>query len=605
MPDNDAKDSPRPLSTTGVGSMILADSDGNLTVGKSAREWFQLTSARSASVTAVPNYPRYHVPDLPSDVVSDMITGYARVGWAMLRKFREQNPLCKLIMASRHRTALQHAIIHDGRKTTVGFKTLHQDHYRAGVKPPSYIEPYIRMADELLRSPAPGDRAPTLGDLVVPLVEDLLVINRPVIEVLTSRDDPKQVAGIRPVDGALILERAQYVRFWLSEAKVKEQSEIIKRQVNHYIDRPAEDAATFVSEQTKHNIANAEYVLVRDGIVEGTYSPGRLYTNPMRTRTDILYTPYQPSAVEDAMEILSAFWETWDRENIVFREGSWADTLLMFEGIDNGEFNNFLQQIREAGQGYHRSHKPIMVRGMEASKVHKIDLKPPPNEMQFMQRVIMTANMVCSIFQEHPSSINFPEFQGGARSPLNERDRSDEIDAAKSAGHKTDLTLIANLLTKIVRDKIHPELIVVCNFGDYDAMSQARLHEVRVKSTHTRNELRVADGERPHGFYLSPDDYDKASDEKKAKHDQNPWNQPDSAVFMQQAQALSMASQMGQGQTTEDGVPAQACASAGAGKGDVAGASQRPVAAPKEALSKGPRQRDLFIASNVDDWQTY
>lgn len=602
------KSSGKPLTSTGIGSMVTADESGNLTIPASVREMLTLERARAAASSVVPQYPQYHVPDLPDGVVSDAVTGYARIGWAMLRRFREQNPLCKQILSSRHRSAARHSQLHDGRRDSVGFKVVHQDHFKQGAETPSYMPPFIKRAEDLIRSPSPGRWAPTTESLVVPLVEDLLVINRPTVEVMNVAGKPYDMAGIRPVDGAIILERAEYIQFFLNQAarvethrsgdKSKET-----REAQRYIDLDPEVAATFVSEQTNHDIYGAEYVLVRNGIVEGTYSPGRIYMNPLRTRTDILYTPYHPSPLEDALEIIAAFWETWDRENVVFREGMWADTLLLFEAIDKQQYLSVLQQIREAGQGYHRSNKPITVHGLEASKVHKVELKSPPSEMQFAQRLILCANMVCSVFAEHPSSINWPEFQGGARSPLNERDRSEEIDATKWDGHKTDMKQVASLLTRVVREKIHPELMIICEFGEYDAMQQARLHEVRVKTTHSRNELRVADGDPPHGFYLTSEEYEKASDKDKALHDQNPWNYPDSPTFMQQAQALAAAAQAGQGQSTDDGVPAQVGPAAGAPaqKKTDAGAVEKKSA----SLEKGRRMDDLFVPLEAEDWQTY
>jgi len=467
------------------------------------------------------------------------------------------------------------------------------------------MEPFIRQAERLLSCPAPSRGYHTTQDYVVPLVEDLLTINRPATEILTADSDPNVVVGMRPVDGSLLLERAHYVRGWLNaNAGVGTQVEV---QAKRYIDNP-DGGTELVSDQVGQELSGKEYVLVRNGIVEGTYTPGRIYINPLRTRTDIQFTPYQPSAVEEALEAIAAFWETWDRENKVFREGFWTDTLLFLSEIDPGDFQSLLQQFREGGQGYQRSRKPMLVRGLEGANVKAVPLKEPPTELQFQQKFVMTSMLVLGCYQQHPSGIFFPEWQGGSRPALSEHDKSDEVNNARSSGHKVDARQICGQYTQIIREKIHPELIAVPMFGEHDAKAEADLHSVLVKTTHTRNDLRVARQDEPYGFHLSAAEYKTASEKDQNKHDQNPWNLPDSETFMKQAQALAQASADGMDGTTADATPAQAGPAAGAGTG----AQPKPEAAAKPAKPKpaAAAEKDMakgwgYMPLDTDDWQTY
>lgn len=574
------------MAEQGLGSMVLQASNGDIILTKEAQDLMTLDAARRATTRNVPDYPLWHQSDLPDGVVSDKTVGYQQVGWQALRVFREQSPLIKSIHASRHRKAREAAQIWDGKPDSVGIQVVHESQLHGDREPPTGFDKFIRRAERLLDCPAPGQGFNTLDSLVVPLVEDLLTINRPALEVLTSTSDEDVVVGIRPVDGALLMERANYVRGWLNANAG--DANVVARRARDYLDR-GDGGTDLVSEQVGKELTGEEYVLVRNGIVEGTYSPGRIYINPLRTRTDIQFTPYQPSAVEDALEAIAAFWETWDRENKVFREGFWTDTLLFFSEIDTGDFLNLVQQFREAGQGYHRSRKPMMVRGIEGSKVQSIPIKEPPSEMQFQQRFIMTAMLVLGIYQEHPSSVYFPEWQGGARSALAEHDKSDEINNARASGHKVDIRQICGQLTRVVKEKIHPELVVVYRSGEYNAMEEAKLHDLLVKTSTTRNDIRVAQQKIPYGFYLTAEELKTASEEDKKKWAENPWNQPDSDTFLK----ASQPKEPGPG-----GAPGQP-----PGGGDKPAQATKPKddnIKPAKDMSKG-----LYVPMNVDDWQTY
>jgi hypothetical protein len=223
------------------------------------------------------------------------------------------------------------------------------------------------------------------------------------------------------------------------------------------------DLTSYISEQIREDLEGKEYVLVRSGIVEGTYSPGRIHIAPLRRRTDINYTPYQPSHVEVALELVAAYWETWDREMKVFREGLWADHLFFLTGaVDQKSFKDFLQQLRESGQGYHRSRKPMVVRGIDADAEFKsIPLKDPPTEMQFLQRFNMAMVGMCAIYQVDPSAVFHGSFQGGGDIPEvdledtegSEGTETENDDTSDDTGTNDDETMNEAFVTKLLNEK--------------------------------------------------------------------------------------------------------------------------------------------------------
>lgn len=88
--------------------------------------------------------------------------------------------------------------------------------------------------------------------------------------------------------------------------------------------------------------------------------------------------------------------------------------------------------------------------------------------------------------------------------------------------------------------------MVVMEWGDYDPRKEAEVLEVQGRTHRGRNELRREAGDLPWGFCLTPQEYNEASDEDKAKHDANVWNWPTDPGFAQSQQMAMMSAQEGE-----------------------------------------------------------
>lgn len=594
-----------PIGVSGIGPRVLKQSDGGILIPGSTLAWMDADAQRRAMTMAVPDFPLHYMSGLPDGVADPQTVGYRQVGWQTLRRWREQVPIICAIHASRARTAEFHSRVWDGRRDSVGFRVRHPKHYQPGKVVPAHMEKFITQAEGFLREPCAGSRKySTLRGVVPPLIEDLLTINRMAIEVLTSSADPNKVVGFRPIDAGLIMERVEFIASWLTGHADDEKH---AKEVRRYLDMPdSSEAATYVSEVVKHNLPGQEYVLVRSGIVEGTYSPGRIMVESLQRRTDVNWAPYQPSCVEDALEAIAASWEVWNNETNQFREGFWADTMLLFSGgVNPADYQQVIQTMREGGQGYKRRGKPIPIRGLNPdSDVKVVKLKDPPTEMGWSKWFSLLAGMIAAVYSEDLSSINLASFGGRDSGGIFQRDRSEEIDNSRTAGHKVDLGACASLFTRFIRAHVHPQIEVDMEFGEYDAMEEARLHEVLVKTTSTRNELRIERGQEPWGFHLPAADYRTASDEDKTKHDQNPWNMPDSQTFMQQAQALAAGTQSGDAGQNDDGVPDLGAPGTGMMKTTTTKAEAKTTP-PKPVKPPQPMAKGWGPALPIDDWQTY
>jgi hypothetical protein len=84
---------------------------------------------------------------------------------------------------------------------------------------------------------------------------------------------------------------------------------------------------------------------------------------------------------------------------------------------------------------------------------------------------------------------------------------------------------------------------VIWEFGDIDPQKEAQLYEVRGRTDMTRNEIRLAQGLLPMGFWVEPEKIETLSDEDRDAYESNLWNQPTDPGFVN---AFAQAKQMEQ-----------------------------------------------------------
>jgi len=573
-------------------------SDGTLQISPEAYGRLFDDRRRRASVHQVPVTPRYTTGGI-GDATTKTQYGYDHASFEMLRETRQRIPLLGMIHAARARQVERFSMLWSGRRGDVGMRIVHQSHFEDGVEAPKGIEPFIQASKDMLSRPCPSKGFDALSSLTVPLVEDHLTINRMAIEVLSSSADPARVVGLRPVDGGMFLEPMSYVNHWMNQnvgrdgALTLGQSEQDPRRV-----------LDMISESLDDDIRNVEYIMIRDGLPEAVYAPGKIIIRSQKRRTDIRFGPYQPSHVEEAIELTAAYWETWDRENRVFREGMWSNSMLLVTGaLDAREYELFLQRFREASQGYKRSTKPIIMRNLAEADIKKIDLKDPPSDLEQQNRFAMVTAGVCAHYQMHPSAIFHKLWGAGQGNALQERNQEQEIIGANFAGHQQDLAAVCEHLTTFVQRHIHPELVVTMEYGVLDPLREAQINTEKVKTDCDRNEIRISQNRRPRAFYLDPDEYESASEDDKKKHDLNPWNMPDSQTFEKAAQtawnpkALTPPPSQGGLGTT----PAPTTAQRGAQRSATGEAVDR--APSGEKLAKG--LREVTFDDVLDNWSNY
>ena len=527
---------PPPEVLAKLGAKVSAD--GTLSIPPEALDAIRANRVREATTSQVPSTPRLVHRNGGGVGVQKGMFRWDALAVESLRRMRERSPLVQAIHRARQTQVQRLSREWPEKRGEVGWRVVHKDYLDPRKKVPDSIRPFIATAENLIRSPSPR-YCPTTGSLFAQLEDDYLTINRPVVERLFSTMDRKYVVGIKPVDGGLIWPTLNFLQRWMAENPRWYGSA-------NPTTLSVDDALAIISESLGHDLGNAEYCLVREGVLEAVYAPDVLLVAPSINRTDVTFAGWWPSHVEQAAETILAFWNTWTYNASYHTRGMLAEFILGISGnVHDDDIDAFTAQLRSATQGADRAWQPPIMPLPDGQTIQKIDLKPNNRDMMFETWLSLLIAMTCAVYRMAPSTINARPLDGGASPGLNAPNREKEIALAKEEGLQSDVQhLVDGILNPIVRE-IHPDLRVLFEYGDFDPEKEARINEILVRTVKTRNEIRLAAGDQPQGFYLSPEDYDGASDEDKQKHDDNLWNMPADPGFANMMNQRKMMEQMG------------------------------------------------------------
>lgn len=525
-----------------MGAKAIRNGDGSVTIPKEAVADIMEGRIRRATMTRVPGTPRFVNRDGGGVGVRKGAGRMEALSFETLRQIRERSPITQPIHSARHHQYRRMARRFNGRRGDVGWRVVHKDYYEHDADPPESIRPFIRRFERVLESPAPAYEFNTLESVMVGLGEDLLTINRPVAEVLYSALEPgrRRVVGFRPVDGALIWNTLLFAEKWKRDNPGWDRGYSPGSLTD-------DQALDIISEALGSDLAAFPYCAVRDGVLEQLYAPGDLLVAPVMNRTDITFAGYPPSNVEQAIEVVATFINAWDYDSSLFTKGMMAEIALGVPDMPDEEIDALVDMLREGTQGVRRAWQPPVIPMIDGKEIKAIPLKANPKDMAFEILMALCGAIATGIYRMDPSTVNLRPWDGGSGPGLNAPNRNMEIALAKEEGLQADIEhLNANILTPLAR-RCHPDLRVVFEYGDFDPEKEARIYEVRSRVDMTRNEIRLAQGLKPKGFWVPDDEYDSLSPEDQQRYDSNLWNMPADPSFAGQVANAQAQQQQGMG----------------------------------------------------------
>jgi len=507
--------------------------DGGIRLPKEVIQRVREERVRQAALSQVPGMPTFTQREGGGVGVNKGHSRHETLSVEALRRVRERSTILGPIHSARAHQVRRMSRRWSGKRTDVGWRVHHKDHAEATADPPKGFKKYIQRVENMLERPSPR-YAKTTADLLVPLEEDLLCINRPVIEKLYSRFDDNRVIGLRPVDGAIIWPTMIFLEQWAAKNPAWASTPSAPRKFDADAPEDVEAVYADILAIEGFDLSGAEYCCIRDGNLEAIYRPGDLIVYPFQNRTDIAHAGWPPSHVEEAIEIILTSMNTWDYNASFFTRGMVSDFIIAVSGgFHEEDLAEFRDTFREATMGVSRAWRPPIMPFPEDGSIEKIDLKATNTEMGYETFQSLQIALACGVYRMHPSTINAKPWDGGSGPSLSAPGQSREIALAQEEGLRCDLDHHADALTEFAAH-CHPDLRVSLYWGPEDEDREARIHDVRCNVAMTRNEVRLEMGYKPMGFWVPPEEYDDINDEDRQKYESNLWNQPKDPTFVNQ-----------------------------------------------------------------------
>ena len=520
-------------------------------------------AARQGPVSQVPSLPILQpVAGVGGAVSRGHGLGPSGLTFETLRSVRERSPIFQAIHRARQAQMRAFGVESFGNKGEVGWRIIHRDFKNPRAEVPRSIKPYIERATRLFRRPAPRYNVHTVGDLLAGTWEDFATLNRPMVELLRHPDG--SIGGVRVPDAANIWETSTWLMRWA-------RGETARALFSRYPGLTPEQQLHVASEHLGVDVVGSRYVYVESGVPFHALRERDLLIGTALTRTDNRYGPYPPGYVEDCLEVALHIVNAFEYNGSFFTTGMTNDVVLLIKDtLGDQALRSFVQALTEATQGVQNAHRPAVLPVQNPDAVKSLNVfGRSSRDMQFEVWDGVLWAIGCAIYRMHPSTINRRSSDAGASPSLNAPSEQKQIALAQEEGLRSDLRhLVEALLTPAVQE-IHPDLIVQIDDGVYDPEKQGRINEVELRTRQTPNELRVADGQRPIGDYVAPDDWDDATDEERKAHERNPNNWIQNPTLVQALQSYHMmkdqqeqAAQQGQGglgggMPPDDGYPAE------------------------------------------------
>ena len=523
----------------------------------------QSSFIRNTYVGRLPSAPRYMTADAGG-------MGVTRNAWrepitdTHLRQYGRKSPVavkyrqgcvsqvsacCELLIGNRR-----------DRPDQMGIRLGHKDRNR-GDPDPEGFDKVIRIAEEILLEPHGGDyrSPPTLSfqQLIEGLYGDFFDLNRPVLEILREGD---KVVGCRPGDAGVVIPAWDLVRRWTGKNGLMADG----RNLQNITDPEKLEALAneiWKRDRVSVDLPRAEWVVYRDGQVDGAVEPGVLIVLPMQTSTDINWAGHPPSYLQLGMEFAAMSWTIWDYHGRKFTDAAWASMLIAVigEGYDDEGFNEFLQNLRTT-KGYQRAGLPHVVHVADGGDIKTVDLKPPLADAEFGKLDERVDAGFGAIVRRHPEIINgsVPSASGPRLSGPSEEMR---IRFAREEGTVRDVKHMAAVISRFVRVAVHPDMRAYPVLPGPDRQSVVELWSKEMQFRPVNQVLVEQAGEAPHGFYLPPEELAKAGDADRKKWWENPYNYPirqDMVALVQFCMGLQKGAQDGPPQVGPDGKPVPA-----------------------------------------------
>jgi len=391
------------------------------------------------------------------------------INFQTLRDIAERSALIAACLSTRqHQRVRFSRIAMRSKRGEVGFRVVHRRAQEKGFKTPEGFDLLCREAEQMLMQPwrmfwdegaIYKEIEPNNASFASKFVEDLLVINRPAIELAL---DPLRIPrGFGAIDGANVIPTFQALKYVCSINKdFPKDFDTSYHAYRQTMQRVAERYKINVDERT-------EYLFLQSGRPVAGYRSDELILAPIFPTSDVRRAGYPKSLTEKAIFLILSEIMAMTANSRYFEFGSMAEVIVAMKGQWDDKHIKDLESIMQGNMsgvpGMFRT--PLVAVPNGKDDIDVIQLKQNHRDMLFDIYIQKLTNLCCAVFRMHPSEINEAPRAGDNAGALNQASQTKQINMAQEQGLETILQHEKQSVYDPILQRIDPDLCLEWDYG--------------------------------------------------------------------------------------------------------------------------------------------
>lgn len=391
------------------------------------------------------------------------------LSYFVLRQVAQRSPLLSAIVSRRLFQTTRHArIASKSKKTEVGMNVVHRRQHDKDFTVPEGFKNLCREAEQMMMKPwrifwdqgrVFKDVEPNLAGFISKVTEDLLVINRPVVEL--GLDPLKVPRAFGAIDGANVIPTFSALKYLTS--------------INRDIPKGWEESYGAYS-RTMQQLADrykvdmddrTEYIYLLGGRPVAGFRSDEIIIGHQFPTSDVRQAGYPPSLAERAIFIILAEIMAMTSNSRYFEFGSMAEVLVTIKGNQNDKHVSDLHHILKGNMsgvsGMYRL--PLIATPGGKDDIEVVPIKQNHKDMLFDVYIQKLTNLACAVFSMHPSEINEAARAGDNSGSINQPSQTKQINMAQEQGLESTLEHLKTTIFDPILERIDADLVLEWDYG--------------------------------------------------------------------------------------------------------------------------------------------
>lgn len=265
-------------------------------------------------------------------------------------------------------------------------------------------------------------------------------------------------------------------------------------------------------------------VQVYDSVVINEYKAHEMMFGVRNPRTSTKSYGYGTSELEMLLKVVTAFLWSWEYNQNFFAQGTVAKGILNIKGSMNRvQLKSFRKHWYQMVSGVENAFRSPVLNTDKDGGVEWVDMEGSKRDMEFSNWMDFLIKVTSAVYQMDPVELGFKYGNTGQATSLFESSHSGKVMKSKDKGLRPLMAFIEQQINDYIIRPIDPDFKF--KFIGLEAQTQedlAQLNQMRVKTTHTLNELRAEQGEDPlpHGDIVLDPVYVQYITQKEAMEQQ-------------------------------------------------------------------------------------